>query len=102
MDVRLSGTRRYGQLASRYANAFEEKWLAAGGKASDGLLGTSDIQSLSDLANSYEVVRGMRLVPFGKTTVARLAICIGLPLLPLTLTMVPLESLLAVLVNLFV
>jgi hypothetical protein len=102
MDARLRDSRRYGQLASRYSNAFDEKWLAAGVNQSESLLGTSDIQSLSDLANSYEVVRTTRLVPFGKTTVARLAICIALPLLPLTLTMVPLDKLLAALVNIFV
>lgn len=102
MEARLRGTRRYGQLASHYANAFDEKWLAAAANESERLLGTSDIQSLSDLANSYEVVRSTRLVPFGKAAVVRLAICIGLPLLPLTLTMVPLEKLLAALVNAFV
>lgn len=102
LDARLHGTRRYGQLASHYANAFDEKWLAAGVSDGEQLLGTSDIQSLSDLANSYEVVRRTRLVLFEKTTVVRLAICIGLPLLPLTFTMIPLEKLLAALVNVFV
>jgi hypothetical protein len=102
MDARLRDSRRYGQLGSHYANAFDTKWLAAGVKASEQLLGTSDIQSLSDLANSYEVVHGTRVVPFGKVTVVRLASFIGLPLLPLTLTMVPLEKLLGALVNVFV
>jgi hypothetical protein len=102
IDARLRDSRRYGQLASRYSNAFDEKWLAAGMNQSEPLLGTSDIQSLSDLANSYDVVRATRFVPFGKTTVVRLAICIGLPLLPLTFTMVPVDKLLAALVNIFV
>jgi hypothetical protein len=102
IDARLRDCRRYGQLASRYSNTFDEKWLGAGVKPSESLLGTSDIQSLSDLANSYEVVRATRFVPFGKTTIVRLAICIALPLLPLTLTMVPLHKLLAALVNIFV
>jgi hypothetical protein len=35
----------------------------------------------------------MRLVPFGRTTVIQLVVLMALPLLPLTLTMIPLEQL---------
>jgi hypothetical protein len=101
IEARLSGSRRYGQLASRYVDAFEQKWLI-GVDPNERLLGTSDIQSLSDLANSYEVARATRLVPFGKATLVRLAICIALPLLPLTFTMVPVGKLVRALVNVFV
>jgi hypothetical protein len=101
-ETRRRGTRVYGRLASRYTNAFDEKWLAAGGDRSEPLLGTSDIQSLSDLANSYEVVRAMRLVPVGRAMVLRLTVLIALPLLPLTFTMVPLDKMVATLVNVFV
>jgi hypothetical protein len=38
-------------------------------------------------------VRETKLLPFGKGLVFRLAILIALPLLPLTLTMIPLEEL---------
>lgn len=55
-------------------------------------MGSSDIQSLADLASSFEVVRSLRLLPFSRTTVLRLAIMIALPLLPLTLTMIPLNE----------
>jgi hypothetical protein len=102
VEARLRGSRRYGLLASRYANLFDEKWLAASEARSVPLLGTSDIQSLSDLANSYEVVRATRFVPCDKTAVLRLAIWIGLPLLPLTLTVVPLHKLVTALINIFV
>lgn len=101
IEARLGASHRYGQLASRYADAFEQKWLTKP-DPNERLLGTSDIQSLSDLANSYEVVRATRLVPFDKTAVVRLAICIALPVLPLTFTMVPVGKLLAALVNVFV
>jgi hypothetical protein len=102
VEARLRGCRRYGNLASRYANLFDEKWLAAGSSQSVSPLGTGDIQSLSDLANSYEVVRTTRFVPFDKATIVRLAVCIGLPLLPLTFTTIPLGKLLTALVNIFV
>jgi hypothetical protein len=101
-EARLRGMREYGRLASRYAKAFDEKWLAAGDGHGEPLLGTSDIQSLSDLANSYDVVRTMRLVPLDKTTIVRLAVLVALPLLPLTFTLVPLDKMVKALLNVFV
>lgn len=56
------------------------------------LLGCGDIQSLADLANSYEVVRQMRALPFDGALVLRVAIVTALPLLPLAPTMMPLEE----------
>jgi hypothetical protein len=98
--AQLRGTRQFGRLATRYANLFEEKWLAANGSQSEPLLGTSDIQSLADLASDYDVVRAMRLVPFGKTMALRLAILIALPLVPLIFTIVRLDNVLAALLKL--
>jgi hypothetical protein len=93
--------RKYGTLASRYVDDFWNKWIAKPGASSEKqVLGTSDIQSLADLANAYTVVNKMRIVPFGKETVIRLAILICLPLLPLTLTMIPLDQVLDRLVKL--
>jgi len=37
------------------------------------LIGSGDIQSLADLANSFDVVRNMRLVPFGMQAVLHCA-----------------------------
>jgi hypothetical protein len=56
------------------------------------LLGTPDIQSLADLANSFAVVSQIRLVPISKEILVRLILVIALPLVPLTLTMIPLEE----------
>ena len=57
-------------------------------------MGSGDIQSLADLANSFEVVRTMRVVPFTKEAVLQLLVTTLAPVLPLMLTMVPLEELL--------
>ena len=48
------------------------KWLRGGAPADDTLMGSGDIQSLADLGNSFEVVKGMKPVPFGKDTVLQL------------------------------
>jgi hypothetical protein len=55
-------------------------------------VGSADIQSLADLANSFEVVSEMRTLPISRNTVMRLVVLIVLPLLPLTLTMIPLSE----------
>jgi hypothetical protein len=91
--ARRAGTREYGIVASRYVAGFRRKWIEGHVAEGEALLGSADIQSLADLANSFEVARKMQLVPFGRTTVMQLAILMALPLLPLTLTMIPLDQL---------
>jgi hypothetical protein len=71
---------------------FDRKWLRR--KDNDEqLLGTSDIQSLADLGNSFAVVREMRAVPFAPDDVTRLLVATVLPMVPLLLTIMPLEQL---------
>ena len=62
--AKRTGLREYGTLAQRYAREFDRKWLRGGAPAGEPLIGSADIQSLADLANSLDVVKGMRLVPF--------------------------------------
>jgi len=60
----------------------------------DRMGGTPDIQSLADLSNSYDVIRGMQPFAFGRSTLIRLAVATLLPIVPLVLTMIPFEQLL--------
>jgi hypothetical protein len=92
--VRRMGLREYGTLAERYVRAFDTKWLRGGAPADEPLVGSGDIQSLADLANSFEVVRTMRIAPFTKETILQLAASTVAPVAPLLLTMMPLEDLL--------
>ena len=93
------GLGEYGLLASRYVQDFEEKWVHAKATQDDELLGSGDIQSLADLANSYSAVREMRVVPFGLEDITRLAAATAAPLLPLGLTIFSLEELIVRLVK---
>lgn len=88
------GLAEYGGLAQRYAREFDEKWLRGGAAAGEPLLGSADIQSLADLGNSYEVVKGIRLVPFSRDVVLQLTVISLAPVAPLVLTLVPLTELL--------
>ena len=99
--ARLRGTIEYGALASRYVNEFQRKWLGPN-EGNEGLLGTGDIQSLGDLANSYTVVEKMRALPFAETLVVRLTVLVALPILPLGLTAMPVDQLVTTLMHLLV
>ncbi len=92
--AKRAGLREYGTLAQRYVREFDSKWVRGGAPAGEPLVGSADIQSLADLGNSYEVVRGMRFVPFTVQVVVQLAVTTLVPVVPLTLTMISLEQLL--------
>ena len=69
-------------------------WRGKTEPAAEPLLGTGDIQSLADLAHSFAVVKGMRVVPFGKDTIMQFLLVITLPLVPLVFTVFSVEYLL--------
>ena len=83
-----------GFMAHGYARDFSNKWLRGGAPSGEPLIGSSDIQSLADLGNAFEVVKGMRVVPFTSGTVIEIAWFTLAPVVPLLLTMVPLEEML--------
>ena len=96
--AKRKGLADYGQVAQGYVDSFEERWVIST-PPSEEVLGSADIQSLSDLNNSYEIVSGMRPVPFGLVDITRLAAATAAPLAPLLLTIFPLEELIIRLVK---
>lgn len=99
LAVKRLGLREYGVLAAGYVHAFDTRWLRRGAPADESILGASDIQSLADLANSYEVIRHMRVVPFGPGAVLGLTAAVIAPMLPLLLLHFRLDELLVGLVK---
>jgi hypothetical protein len=100
LQARRKGLGEYGAVANRYVREFEVAWVL--GKADlEGreLLGASDIESLADMANSYQVVTQMRGVPFSGRVVAEVVGAFLLPIAPLLLTAIPAEELLDKLVR---
>jgi hypothetical protein len=92
-QAKRTGLREYGALAQRYVREFDGKWLRGGAPADEPLVGSGDIQSLADLGNSLEVVRTMGIVPATRSSVIELAFATLAPIVPLALTMMPLEEL---------
>jgi hypothetical protein len=96
--IQLARTKRtgladYGTLATRYVGQFDAKWLRGGAPPGEPLVGSADVQSLADLANSFEVVKGMRIVPMTRDAVLQVAAATVAPLVPLFLTVMPWEEL---------
>jgi hypothetical protein len=92
--AKREGLREYGALAQRHAREFDEKWLRGGAPKDEPLVGSPDISSLTDLAGSFDGLKGMRTVPFDWRTLAELVVITLIPVLPLTLTMFSLQELL--------
>lgn len=93
-QAKRTGNREYGALAARYVREFDAKWVRGGASTNEPLVGSGDIQSLADLANSFEVVRTMQPVPITRDALLRLAAATLAPIVPLVLTMMPFEELL--------
>jgi hypothetical protein len=99
-EAKRRGLIEYGTLAERYVREFDAKWLRGGSAGGEPLVGSADIQSLADLANSFDVVRSMRTAPVTRDAIVRLAAAILVPIAPLVLTMMSLEELLKKLLGL--
>jgi hypothetical protein len=91
-ECRLKGLREYGELASRYVDSFDIKWIHTVDPG-EPLLGTPDLQSLADLSNSVNVVRNMRIAPVSRRFWANMLMAALLPMLPLLLLKYPIGEL---------
>jgi hypothetical protein len=100
LAVKRRGLREYGVLAAGYTRAFDAKWIRGGGPPDEPILGTGDLQSLADLASSFEIIRRMRVVPFGWALVVSIVAATLAPMLPLLLLAFPLDELILKLLKL--
>jgi hypothetical protein len=101
-EAKRRGSRIYGRLAQRYVRDFEARWLPDDVPARDSPLGSGDIQSLADIANSLATVRATRPIPITRQAVVQLALAVLVPLAPLLLTVIPAEELLKRLLKLLI
>jgi hypothetical protein len=89
---RVTGMSEYMGMASRYVNAFDSKWIRAQNVSGESQLGTADLQSLADLTNSLNVVRGLQWIPAGRRLIMELAASAIVPLLPLLFLKYPVDQ----------
>ena len=91
--ARTKGVGIYMGLAARYVTEFEAKWTSGNKVAAEPLLGTADLQSLADLANSVSVVKGMRWITIGPRLMTMMMIAAVAPFTPLLLFRYPVTEL---------
>jgi len=92
--AKRAGRDAYGFLSQSYVLEFAHKWLRKA-PAPEHLLGTSDIQSLADLSNAYQVIKTMHLIPIGKDMIALMMLFPLIPVVPLALTLLPIDKVLS-------
>jgi hypothetical protein len=90
---RTKGVGRYMALAARYVTEFEAKWTGDSLPADEPLLGSADFQSLADLSNAINTVKGMRWITVGPRLLTVMTIAAVAPLTPLLLFRYPLGKL---------
>jgi hypothetical protein len=95
---RRQAMKNYMEFAASYVNEFEQKWVG-GSPPTQTLLGTPDLQSLADLANSVNIARHMRSVPISKRLVTMLLIVALVPMAPLLLLKYPIAELFVAIVK---
>jgi hypothetical protein len=100
--AKRQGLREYSGLSRQFADEFADKWIRHAPPAGEALVGSADIQSLADLGNSFDKVRGMSVIPITRGAVAQLVIAALLPLAPLLLTLISFEELLKRIVKVLV
>jgi hypothetical protein len=95
LAVKRRGLREYGRVATAYVRGFDTKWLRGKVPPDEPLLGSADIQSLNDLAGSFDIIRRMRIVPFGPALVLILGAATVAPMAPLLFLAYSLDEVLA-------
>jgi hypothetical protein len=71
---------------------FDSKWVRSNPPSGEQLLGTSDIQSLADLSNSFSVISDMKYVLLDKELLLALAIPVAVPMVVLLLAVSPAQE----------
>ncbi len=100
--TRLAWLRHYSLFVDIYNRRFHEKWITSKAPTDEPLLGSSDIQSLADLGNSFRYIQEMKPLPFNLRVIIRFAIVTSLPCLPLLLLVMPIDRILELLTKVVV
>jgi hypothetical protein len=80
----------FGSLAWHHDRAFDEKWVEPPDADRAQLLGSPDVESLANVAEVFEHVNRMSLIPFDKKALVVLIAAAIIPMIPLIGTAIPL------------
>ena len=92
--AKSEGLDEYGNLASRYAEEFDQKRIRGGAPEAEPLLGNADFKSLSGMITIIRGIEETQLIPCGKETLIQLVVITALPFVPLMMTFFPMKEVL--------
>ncbi|HTR55080.1 MAG TPA: hypothetical protein VMJ10_30550 [Kofleriaceae bacterium] len=95
--ARLAELSDYNALALQYVREFRAKWIDAVPITSP--LGAADIQALHDLGGAYEVIATTGMTVFRRRSAIAIVLAVLVPLIPLALTVVPIQRVFSRLVD---
>jgi len=84
----------YGALVGQHGRLVRQRWILGEAPADIGVLQAPEIGPVADTMAIYDAVRRMRPVPFGKSTLAGIAVPTLIPILVLLSTQVPIKEVL--------
>jgi len=88
------GYLQYASLAHLQVQRFQEKWVRERQTHLGELLAAPEAQALSALANVFDRLQGMTLLPIDKITLIEVTAAAAVPMLPVIMTQIPLKELL--------
>lgn len=94
IEAKRIGMLEFGNMMHRTAHDFHLRWFKQNQTVTSSLLDPPDIQSMSNLAESYEYMKQLSWIPFSLQNVLQLAALGLLPVSPLLLSMFSVEELL--------
>lgn len=90
---RFTGLLKFGALVWQHDREFDEKWLSPHPDENrERILGSSDVQSMADIATCYEHINDMRLIPYDMKALVVLVFSALIPMVPLLATAIPLQE----------
>ena len=95
VELRADGIFKYGDLGEEYARLFDQKWVQGMHPDDETILGSSDIQSLADLRNSFDIVQNMNIVAIDRKTIGVIAATAAVPMIPLFFLALPFQEIIA-------
>jgi hypothetical protein len=99
LRARKEGLVRYGIFVATYNRLFRAKWIDAAAPPLESLLGSEDIQALSAVGTSFEVIEQTRPLPFTLRQVLQFTALACIPGVPLILLVVPVTRVLKFIAN---
>jgi hypothetical protein len=100
-NARERGLLEYGRLAHHHHLAFHRKWIADDNSCEE-ILGSPDPSSVSDLNGSVQTVLEMGYFPIDRAALVQLLAAVGVPLLAVVISQIPLVELLKLILGVIV